>query len=135
MHVKLQDRFTKEELQSRSSSAVINSILAPQLRHGVPTHHGNCGPSGTGKRCANPVLPPPIWEAHEPTTNNISANTQQRLRDNSGGGSASAAVNNSAAAAVVASGSKAAHTIADRVGARQQHQLTAAQVLMFNDVH
>jgi hypothetical protein len=117
-------------LQSRSSSAVINSILAPQLRHGVPTHHGNCGPSGTGKRCNNPILPPPIWEAHDIATNSTNTSTQQqRLRGNSGGASSGAAnASASTAAAVVAGGSKASHTIADRVGARQQHQLTAAQV-------
>lgn len=51
-----EDRFTKDEIQQRS-------VVAPPLPSDVPTVTGGGGPSGTGKRCSSPMLPPPVYEA------------------------------------------------------------------------
>lgn len=58
------DRFTKEEIQQRS-------LLAPPIPPGAVTVTGAGGPSGTGKRCTSPVLPPPVYES--PGSNGASA--------------------------------------------------------------
>ncbi|CAN0457708.1 unnamed protein product, partial [Phaeothamnion confervicola] len=51
-----EDRLARDEIQSRA--------LAPRpLREGTPALTGGGGPSGTGKRCVAPVLPPPTFEA------------------------------------------------------------------------
>lgn len=53
-----EDRFTKEEIQQRS-------LLAPPIPPGAVTVTGAGGPSGTGKRCTSPFLPPPVYESPE----------------------------------------------------------------------
>jgi hypothetical protein len=52
------DSFTKDEIQSKT-------LLASPLQPGIPTLVGNGGPSGTGKRCQQPFLPPPVFETPE----------------------------------------------------------------------
>lgn len=53
-----EDRFTKEEIQQRS-------LLAPPIPPGAVTVTGGGGPSGTGKRCTSPFLPPPVYESSD----------------------------------------------------------------------
>lgn len=53
-----EDRFSKEEIQQRS-------LLAPPIPSGAVTVTGAGGPSGTGKRCTSPFLPPPVYESLE----------------------------------------------------------------------
>lgn len=53
-----EDRFTKDEIQQRS-------LLAPPIPPGSVTVTGGGGPSGTGKRCTSPFLPPPVYESSE----------------------------------------------------------------------
>mmetsp|Transcript_2492 Transcript_2492/g.3658 ORF Transcript_2492/g.3658 Transcript_2492/m.3658 type:complete len:842 (-) Transcript_2492:236-2761(-) len=64
-----EDRFSKDEIQSLC-------LLAPSIKAGTPTATGSGGPSGTGKRCANPILPPPEWELEASVRQKSQATTQ-----------------------------------------------------------
>jgi len=51
-----EDRFTKEEIQTGASKS-------ESTQYSTQTVVGEGGPSGTGKRVANSVFPPPVFEA------------------------------------------------------------------------
>ncbi len=53
------DCFIKDEIQTKN-------LLATPLSPNALTQSGGGGPSGSGKRCANPVLPAPIFVAKGP---------------------------------------------------------------------
>lgn len=67
-----EDRFTKEEIQQRS-------LLAPPIPSGVFTVSGGGGPSGTGKRCNSPVLPPPVYESPDIGSGTTGSTTGARV--------------------------------------------------------
>lgn len=67
-----EDRFTKEEIQQRS-------LLAPPIPSGAVTVTGGGGPSGTGKRCTSPVLPPPVYESPDSASGTFGGGAASRV--------------------------------------------------------
>ncbi len=63
------DCFIKDEIQTKN-------LLATPLSPNALTQSGGGGPSASGKRCANPVLPAPIYVAKRPPSGS-SGSTQQ----------------------------------------------------------
>ncbi len=55
------DCFNKDDIQTKN-------LLATPLSPRTLTHSGGGGPSGTGKRCANPILPAPTYVAKGTTS-------------------------------------------------------------------